>query len=94
MISIVEFCVRTRLDPPLVETWVDAGWLIPPQREPELGFEEIDVARARLISELRQDFGVNDEGVGLILHLLDQVHDLRRTLADILAELRRRQAER
>jgi chaperone modulatory protein CbpM len=90
MIPIVEFCVLTRLEPPIVETWVAAGWLIPPQTEPEVAFAEIDVARARLICELRQDFGVNDEGVAVILHLLDQVHDLRRTLGDILAELRKR----
>jgi chaperone modulatory protein CbpM len=92
MISVVEFCVRTRLERPVVETWVEAGWLIPPQTNPELGFAEIDVARARLISELRGDFGVNDEGVAVILHLLDQVHDLRRTLGEILNELRRRKA--
>jgi chaperone modulatory protein CbpM len=90
MIPIVEFCVLTRLERPIVETWIAAGWLIPPQTEPEVAFTEIDVARARLICELRQDFGVNDEGVAVILHLLDQVHDLRRTLGDILAELRKR----
>jgi chaperone modulatory protein CbpM len=87
VISIVEFCVRTRLERPVVETWVDAGWLIPPQAEPELGFAEVDIARARLIAELRSDFGVNDEGVTLVLHLLDQVHDLRRTLAEVLREV-------
>jgi chaperone modulatory protein CbpM len=90
MIPIVEFCVLTRLERPIVETWVAAGWLIPPQTEPEVAFAEIDVARAHLICELRQDFGVNDEGVAVILHLLDQVHDLRRTLGDILVEMRKR----
>ena len=63
MISIVEFCVRTRLERPLVETWVRAGWLIPPRTEPEPVFAEIDVARALLIAQLRNDLGVNDEGV-------------------------------
>jgi chaperone modulatory protein CbpM len=90
MISIVEFCTVTRLEQPLVETWVAAGWLIPPQTEPEIAFAEIDVARARLISELRHDFGVNDEGVEVILHLLDQVHDLRRAMGQVLEELQRR----
>jgi chaperone modulatory protein CbpM len=93
MISIVEFCVRTRLDRPVVESWVEVGWLIPPRTEPELAFAEIDVARARLICELRRDFGVNDEGVEVILHLLDQVHDLRRAMGEILVELRRSSAD-
>lgn len=90
MIPIVEFCVLTRQERTVIETWVAAGWLLPPQTEPEIAFAEIDVARARLIAELRLDFGVNDEGVAVILHLLDQVHDLRRTLGDVLVELRRR----
>jgi chaperone modulatory protein CbpM len=89
VISIVEFCTRTRLERPVVETWVETGWLIPPQVEPELVFAEIDVARARLIVELRNDLGVNDEGVAVALHLLDQVYDLRRTLAGVLREVRR-----
>jgi chaperone modulatory protein CbpM len=91
MISMVEFCVLTRLERPVVESWVADGWLLPPQREPEPAFAEIDVARARLIVELRGDFGVNDEGVAVILHLLDQMHDLRRALA-LLAGLARQKA--
>jgi chaperone modulatory protein CbpM len=38
----------------------------------------MDVARARLIRDLKDDFGVNDAGVDVILHLLDQLHGLRR----------------
>jgi chaperone modulatory protein CbpM len=94
VISIVEFCVRTRLERPLVETWVRAGWLIPPQAEPEPVFAEIDVARALLIAELRNDLGVNDEGVTVVLHLLDQVHDLRRTLAAVVAMMREKRLSR
>jgi chaperone modulatory protein CbpM len=94
VISIVEFCVRTRLERPLVETWVRAGWLIPPQAEPEPVFAEIDVARALLIAELRNDLGVNDEGVTVVLHLLDQVHDLRRTLAAVVAMMREKRMPR
>jgi chaperone modulatory protein CbpM len=90
MITIVEFCVRTRLERPQVESWIEAGWLMPPQTEPEIAFAEIDVARARLICDLRQDFGVNDEGVEVILHLLDQVYDLRRVLGETVKELHRR----
>ena len=93
MISMVEFCTRTRLDRPLVETWVEAGWLIPPQTDPEPAFAEIDIARARLICDLRQDLGVNDEGVAVILHLIDQMHDLRRAMSEMLAELERRRAD-
>src|SRR5262245_13245978 len=90
--SIVEFCSLSRPDRQPVESGVPAGWLIPPQTDPEPAFAEVDLARARLIRELRADFGVNDEGVDVILHLLDQVYDLRRVMADVRDELNRRKS--
>ena len=41
----------------------------------------------RLIRDLQADIGVNDEGVGVILDLIDQVHGLRRTLGDLLSAI-------
>ena len=75
-----------------MQSWISAGWLVP-QAEPELSFTEADLARARLIRELKEDFGVNDEGVSVVLHLLDQVHGLRRTMRGLLDELHRRRPE-
>ena len=51
----------------------------------ELAFSEADLARAKLIRDLLQDLGVNDEGVGVILNLLDQMHGLRKALAEMRA---------
>lgn len=42
---------------------------------------DVDAARALFIRDLQGDFGVNDEGIDLVLHLVDQVHGLRRALA-------------
>jgi hypothetical protein len=53
-------------------------------------FFEIDVARVRLIRDLREDLGVNDEGISVILDLLDQLHGLRRTLTTVLSVTARR----
>ena len=50
----------------------------------ELAFTDMDLARANLIHDLKDKMGVNDEGLGVILHLLDQMHALRRALADTL----------
>ena len=88
MISVQEFVVRVSVDREAVERWIAAGWLVP-QTEPELAFSEVDLSRATLIRELKHDFGVNDEGISLILHLLDQVHGLRRGLQELTSELRR-----
>ncbi len=64
--------------------------MIPSRSAPELTFTEMDVARARLIRDLKDNMGVNDEGLGVILHLLDQMHGLRKALADALQSMRDR----
>jgi chaperone modulatory protein CbpM len=88
MISISEFLLRARIDRQALETWLAEGWLMP-QRDPDLTFSDVDLARAQLIRELKEDFGVNDEGVSLVLHLLDQIHGMRRGMYAILEEMRR-----
>jgi chaperone modulatory protein CbpM len=90
MISVQEFCIRARLEHRWVEAWVTAGWLVPPQTDPELMFSDLDLARAQLIRDLREDLGVNDEGIDVILHLLDQVHGLRGSMQELLARMPRK----
>jgi len=67
----------------VVETWVSIGWLTPPRRN---DFSEVDRARAQLICDLCH-MGVNEEGIPVILDLVDQLNGVRRTLRDALAEL-------
>jgi len=74
----------------VLETWIEAGWLAPPQTEPELMFSDVDLARAQLIRDLREDLGVNDEGISVILHLIDQMHGLRHSVRSLLEEMRPR----
>jgi chaperone modulatory protein CbpM len=87
MMPVDEFVVKIHIERRIVEGWITAGWLMP-QRDPELAFSEVDLARAQLIRELKEDFGVNDEGISLILHLLDQVHGLRRSMRELLEQMR------
>lgn len=67
---------RLRLDVTMVETCVSAGWIVPAAPD----YSEADLARACLVRDLREAMGVNDEGVGVALDLLDQIHGLRRAL--------------
>ena len=89
MITIQEFLVRTHVERQSLEAWIEAGWLVPPQREPEPMFDDVDLARVQLIRDLRDDFGVNDEGISVILHLVDQMHGLRRSMRDLLDEMKK-----
>jgi chaperone modulatory protein CbpM len=86
MIPVHEFLLQAHVDRQRLDSWISEGWLIP-QRQPELVFSEVDLARAELIRELKEDFGVNDPGVTLILHLLDQVHGLRRSMREVIQEI-------
>jgi chaperone modulatory protein CbpM len=73
-----DFLSRAGLQVQTLELWLEQRWLIPEQTSAGTNFSDMDVARARLIRDLKDDFGVNDAGVDVILHLLDQLHGLRR----------------
>ena len=64
-----------------LELWIEESWVLPEREGEDFAFDEIDVARLRLIAELRRDLAVNDEAVPLILHLIDELHLLRNCLA-------------
>jgi chaperone modulatory protein CbpM len=81
--QLQEFADRSHLDSATIDAWVNAEWLV--EHRPGRQFSEQDLARARLIQDLRGDLGVNDEGIALVLHLLDQLYGLRCLLRDIQA---------
>jgi chaperone modulatory protein CbpM len=84
-----EFLLAARLDAPALAAWVEAGWLLPRQEEDTADFSDVDLARARLIHDLQQDMGVNEEAIPIVLDLLDQVHGLRQMLRDLAAAVLR-----
>jgi chaperone modulatory protein CbpM len=63
--------------------WIEQRWVLPHKRDDDFVFDDVDLARARLIRELRVDLMVNEEAIPVVLSLLDQVHALRRTLARV-----------
>ena len=75
-----EFCARIGIEQTTFQVWLEEGWLTPTRGEAGVILSEIDLARVRLIRDLRANIGVNDEAVGVILHLIDQVHGLRTIL--------------
>lgn len=67
--------------------WIEQRWVLPSRSDDDFLFDDVDLARARLIRELRADLMVNEEAIPVILSLLDQIHGLRRTLARINAAI-------
>jgi chaperone modulatory protein CbpM len=56
-----------------IERWIERGLV---RRE----LEPIDTARLRLLNELADDIGLDDDTVEAVIALIDQVHTLRSQL--------------
>ena len=72
------------LPEPELTGWIERGWVLPDTVEAGWVFHDIDVARVRLIHDLRRDLAVDEDLMPLVLSLLDQVYDLRGRLRAVL----------
>lgn len=71
--KLPEAAERCGLSVDLIIRFVSYEWILPADWEHQV-LDEEDIARAKLIYELQQDFGVNDEAIPVILHLVDQLN--------------------
>lgn len=85
-----EFLTYSGLQVQTLDLWLEQRWLIPEETSVGIRFSDIDVARARLIHDLKSDLGANDEGIDVILHLMDQIHGLRHALAQLQKDIQER----
>ena len=65
--------------------WIDNAWVRPDGQPGQYRFHEIDVARLRLIVELRDDLGVDEAALPVVLSLLDQLYETRRHMIRLRA---------
>lgn len=76
--SIIAHIKRlTRRD---LSLWIREGWVCPAQGEMGPVFDELDVARLRLLCDLQQDIGLPTDMMPRILGLIDKLHQARRDL--------------
>ncbi len=68
------------LDEQELDDWIARRWVRPEESAEGYRFEDIDVARVRLILTLRHEMEIEPGAVPVVLSLLDQVHALRRAL--------------
>lgn len=74
--------------------WIERRWVQPEASADDTWlFHDVDVARVRLIYDLRRAFETPAETVPLILSLLDQVYDLRCTVKSLTQALAAQPAE-
>jgi chaperone modulatory protein CbpM len=61
--------------------WIDSGWVRPEGEPGAWLFREVDVARIRLIVDIRRDLAIEADSVPVVLSLVDQLYGLRRELS-------------
>jgi chaperone modulatory protein CbpM len=67
--------------------WVEARWVRPDPDDGGYRFSRVDVARLRLIRELRHDLAIDPEAMPVVLSLLDEMYGLRRRLCALARAL-------
>lgn len=82
-----EFLELVRIDRPTLKVWIEEEWLLPKKSAEGWQFSDLDLARANLIIDLRENMGVNDAGLDVILHLLDQMYGLRSIVSELLGSI-------
>lgn len=68
------------VQPAELERWVEEEWVRPERQAGELLFNDIDVARTRLLVELRDELRLDEEALPVVLSLLDQLYAARRRM--------------
>ncbi|HMB13660.1 MAG TPA: MerR family transcriptional regulator [Roseovarius sp.] len=60
--------------------WVRQGWICPTEGEAGPLFDELDIARVRLLCDLRKEMSLPNEAMPVVLNLIDHLHRTRREL--------------
>ncbi len=64
-----------------LEDFIARGWVRPLRDETDYCFEEIDLARIRLVCELHEDMELEPDSLDIVLSLMDQLYETRNRLS-------------
>ena len=76
-LALKEVAEKVGLKPEAIIRFIALEWVVPAERYldcQEQLLDEEDLARTKLIRELQETLGVNDEAVPIILNLIDQLN--------------------
>jgi len=68
---------------PELEHWIANAWVRPDGGPENYLFREIDVARIRLILDLREHLEIAEPAMPTVLQLIDQLYDMRRRMRSL-----------
>ncbi|MGH6995801.1 MAG: chaperone modulator CbpM [Stellaceae bacterium] len=87
MITFEAVCQMVQLEPVQLERWIAQRWVLPENEGSHYVFNDLDVARVRLIVELHHDLAVGEDAMSVVLRLLDQLYTTRRQMRSLLRAL-------
>ena len=89
MITLHRLCAVVRgVREAELRAWIENDWVRPEHVAGEPRFAEADVARIRLIVELRDAMAVGEEAIPVVLSLMDQLYDERRRVQTLCEAIR------
>ncbi len=83
----------SRLTRKQLVTFVEAEIVSPHRSGKTVTYRQVDIARIELLCELSEDFDLNTDALGVIISLVDQLHDARAELRAVLEVLQRQPTE-
>lgn len=72
------------LGPEQLQRYISAGVVIPVQSQGGPLFRELDIARLHLVVDLAEGYHLDEDALGMVLSLVDQLHGLRGDMRAIL----------
>lgn len=82
-----------RLTPARLAGFVAARFVRPLRGGDQRVFRQVDLARIELLCDLHEGFALDDDALGLVMSLVDQLHEARKDLGTLLAALAEEPAE-
>ena len=67
--------------------WIREGWVRPAQSTDGPVFDEIDIARIRLLCDLKKEMDLPSETLPVVLSLIDHLHETRRHFRQLMNAL-------
>lgn len=81
-VAAVARLTRSRLT-----TFVEAEIVTPLHTETGLAYRQVDLVRMELLCELSDQFEIEEDALGVVISLIDQLHTTRADLHAVLAAL-------
>lgn len=76
-----------RLNLKELRLWVREGWVLPAQSASGPEFDEVDIARVRLLCDLKKDMSLSSDALPVVLSLIDRLNHTRRELRTLTLAL-------